>query len=447
MRFFSFNRLKAVLIFTLLILSLYSNVIAQKQKTLCITNAVIIDGNGNIPIENGTIVIKGAKIDKVGSTSQVRIPSDAHVIDANGKTVMPGLADMHVHLMGGWDGNSVDMLGYQRYLNAFLYSGVTTILDLGNVLPYILQIRQEVKAGRIQGPRIYCVGPLVDGADPLWPPLSYSVSSIEQIPKRVRQLKSAGVDVIKAYVGLSDQMVNVLVSEAKKKSLPVFIHPRPIGRIGSEDIMKTGIAAFAHMATKIMSDDAMNLMKEKEIHCITTLTLFEYYSLRRLTDLRFLDNPLIKDTAPPSFLDALKAKFAKATQNPRYSIKDALGNAKKMFDAGILIVAGTDSPYPGVFFGESIHRELELLVESGLTPLEAISVATKNAALLMKAEEEWGTLATGKLANVIVIAGRPDRNISHTRNVEMVIKAGRIIDREKLKFDVEKDPGFRVIKW
>ena len=190
-----------------------------------------------------------------------------------------------------------------------------------------------------------------------------------------------------------------------------------------------------------------NYSKEKGIHCITTLTLFDYYSLRRLADLRFLDHPLIKDTTPPSFLDDLKSKFAKATQNPRYSIKETLGNAKKMFDAGILIAAGTDAPNPGVFLGESIHRELELLVESGLTPLEAITVATKNAALLMKAEEEWGTLAPGKLANVIVIAGRPDRNISQTRNVEMVIKAGRIIDREKLKFDGEKDPGFRVIKW
>jgi imidazolonepropionase-like amidohydrolase len=296
---------------------------------------------------------------------------------------------------------------------------VTTILDLGNVLPYILQIRQEVKAGRILGPHIYCVGPLVDGANPLWPPLSFAVSSKEQLPKLVRQLKSAKVDVIKAFGGgLSDQMVSYLFREAKKESLSVFIHPRRF--IGSVDIMQTGIAAFAHMASQKMSDSAINLMKEKRIHCITTLTLFEFYSLKRLVDLRFLDHPLIKDTTPPNFLDDLKSKFANASQNPVYSIKETLRNVKKMFDAGILIAARTDAPYPGVFLGESIHRELELLVDSGLTPLEAITVATKNAALLIEAEDDWGTLASGKLANVIVIAGRPDRNISQTRNVVLV---------------------------
>ena len=119
------------------------------------------------------------------------VPKDAQIIDAAGKTVMPGLADLHVHLQGAWDGTSVDLLGYQRYLNAMLYSGVTTLLDTGNYQPWILQLRQEQAAGRLRGPRIYCVGAMMDAADPAWPDLAYAISSRYQIPEFVRRDKAA----------------------------------------------------------------------------------------------------------------------------------------------------------------------------------------------------------------------------------------------------------------
>ena len=125
-------------------------------------------------------------------------------------------------------------------------------------------------------------------------------------------------------------------------------------------------------------------------------------------------------------------------------IREGQANAKRLFDAGVLLAAGTDAPYPGVFQGEGLHRELELLVEAGLTPLEALTVGTRNAARLLNAEREWGTLTAGSLANVVVVRGRPDRNISETRNIEMVIRQGQVLDRQKLKFDPSLDPGFRV---
>ena len=107
------------------------------------------------------------------------------------------------------------------------------------------------------------------------------------------------------------------------------------------------------------------------------------------------------------------------------------------------MIAGTDAPYPGDFQGEGIHHELELLVESGLTPLEAISSATRNAARLMKASD-WGTLEPGKLADLLVINGKPDQNIQETHNVEMVFKEGTRLDRAQLKFNPARDPGFRT---
>jgi imidazolonepropionase-like amidohydrolase len=113
--------------------------------------------------------------------------------------------------------------------------------------------------------------------------------------------------------------------------------------------------------------------------------------------------------------------------------------------AGILIAAGTDAPYPGDFQGEGIHRELELLVESGLTPLEAITMATKNAAKIMNADTEWGTLEAGKLANILIVEGKPDQNIRDTRNVVGVIREGTILDRNKLKLNPDTDPGYHPI--
>lgn len=444
------NSPKMFLILLALLATPFSTAPAQEAESLAIIHAVIIDGHGKPPIEDGTLVIRAGKIEAVGPFAVIKAPANARVIDAQGKAVMPGLADMHVHLTGGWDGHAVDMLGFQRYLNALLYAGVMTVLDTGNVQPYILQLRQEVAAGRLAGPRIYCAGALIDGADPAWPPLSFAVSTVEQIPKLVRQQKKEAVDVLKAYSGLSDLMVTALVREAKKDSLRVFIDQW--SRNGSVDLIRAGIAAFAHLPTSKMSDEAVSLMKEKGVHAITTLAVYESHSRRRLADLSFLEFPLVKDTTPPWFLEELRAyasrrltadASARATANSN-RLSEAKKNARRLFDAGVLLAAGTDAPYPGVSQGEGIHRELELLVEAGLSPLEAITVATKNAALLMNAGDEWGTLAPGRVANLILIAGRPDKRISETRQIEMVIQAGKILDREKLKFDLRRDGGFRA---
>jgi imidazolonepropionase-like amidohydrolase len=120
-------------------------------------------------------------------------------------------------------------------------------------------------------------------------------------------------------------------------------------------------------------------------------------------------------------------------------------NVKKLLDAGVLVAAGTDAPYPGLFQGEALHHELELLVAAGMAPLQAIRLATFNAASIMHAEEEWGSLQAGRTANVVIVAGNPAEHISDTRKVEMVILNGRILDRSSLRFDIKRDPGFRAV--
>lgn len=434
--------------FIMLSLALQSSQVVA-DDTVAIVGAVVIDGNGGVPIEDGVVIVHGSSIAALGPRPDVNVPDDALIIDGRGLSVLPGLADMHVHLVGGWDGVSVDMLGYQRYLNALLYAGVTTVLDTGNVMPYVLQLRDEVAAGKIAGPRIYCVGALVDGADPIWPPIAMTLVSRFQVPGIVDLLERSGVDAIKAYVGVSVPLLSELVRVASERSLSVIAD---LGsRTGSYDAAATGIAAFAHLPSRAFDSATLELVQANNVKVITTLATKESFSRERLQDLSFLDHPLIADTNPPAFTSALRNHAtreltpAETEQMVRWQSVLEVGkeNARTLAEADVMVVAGTDAPYPGTLLGEGIHRELELLVEAGLSPLAAISTATRNAAALMQADD-WGTLEIGKTADLILVRGRPDQHIRDTRNVELVMQSGRILDRAALKFDPNTDQGFGV---
>jgi imidazolonepropionase-like amidohydrolase len=420
-------------------------------KPIAIVHARLIDGLGGRPMEDSTVVIRGKTIEYAGPGAGARVPDDAQIIDATGKTVMPGLADMHVHLQGAWDGTSVDLLGYQRYLNAMLYAGVTTLMDTGNYQPWILQLRQEQAAGRLQAPRIYCVGAMIDSADPAWPDLAYALTSRYQIPEFVRRDKAANVDMIKGYSNLSEHMLHWLSEEAGKQGIRVVIDQWE--RNGSPDLVATGISGFAHLPTRKMSDADIQLARERNIFFITTLVVTESFARTRLNALSFLKDSYIADTTPPWFLTEL-TDFAnkpqtdaekKATQQSLLEFQEAMRNVKKLHDAGFLIATGTDAPYPGVFQGEGLHHELELLVEAGWKPLEAIRASTYDAAKLMKAESEWGSVQAGRLATLLLVAGNPAEHISDTRKIEIVIQDGKIINRAALKYDAKRDAGFRVV--
>jgi imidazolonepropionase-like amidohydrolase len=408
-------------------------------QTLAITHARLIDGTGGPVKEDVSIVLDGPRIVAVGG-ADLTIPPGSRIIDARGKTVMPGLADMHVHLVGGWDGVHTDILGYQNYLNALLYAGVTTVLDTGNVPIFVLQMRAAIAKGQVLGPRIYCVGPLLDGPDAMWGALSIPISSIHQVPSIVKQLSDEKVDLIKLYVGLSDSFIREVSEEAKKQNLRTIIDQGD--RNGSIDLMNEGIAGFAHLPFHRISDDAVQIAKNNHIFFISTLAVQEALTGRRLKKTDFLNEPLLHDTMPPSQFDALKAmtqrplspEQEKELESATQEFKRAESNVNRLWDAGVLIAAGTDGAYPGDSQGEGLHRELELLVEAGLTPLQAIQSATQNASIIVEGNKEWGTIEKGKLANLLLIDGKPDQNIHDTRRITEVIYRGKILDREKLKF-------------
>ena len=417
----------------------------QSSGVTAITNARIIDGNGGEPLIDGVIVVRDGQIEAIGPSSSTSVPADAEVIDAAGRTIMPGLADMHVHLQGGWDGTTVDMLGLQRYLNALLYTGITTILSPGDVPTHILQIRQELDAGRLRGPTVYIAGAILDDAEPDWPEMSYAVSSVEQMTAYVRRLKAAGVDFIKGYRGLSDEMLSHLVTIAEAESLPVIVDLWD--RNGSAQSAGTGITAFAHLGSDI-SAEAIEVMQQHGVAIITTIGLSDARYRWQQSGGDFAAEPLVGPLLPPWFLEPITdvvihgrgTSYGAAGAERRPTI---LINAKRVFDAGIMLVAGTDTPAPGLFYGDGLHRELELLVEAGLTPLQAITAATKSAAALL-GHNDWGTLEPGKRADILLVDGNPAQEILDTRKIEMIWQRGMLIDRSSLEFDAENDPGYRT---
>lgn len=439
------NQLTAGLLFAL---TLATSSSSPAQNISAVTHALLIDGRGGPPVPNTTVVMRGDVITSVGPTATTAIPSGARVIDAHGRAILPGLADMHVHLASAWDGEHSDILGFERGLDAALYAGVTTLFDFGNVSPLIEQMRQETAAGRLVGPRIYMVGPLIDGADAAWPELSYPVSSVAQIPSYISRLSKVHVDLVKAYVGLSDPQLRALVSAAAKDSLRVVAD---LGiRNGGADGLRAGIAEYAHLGILPTSDEAVELFRTRKAFSVTTLAVYESWSGRRPRDPTFLDTPLLASVLGAESVAEYKADIAKpgvladsarAVRMSEY-MKVAMANAKRLNDAGVLLVAGTDAPYLGDYYGEGLHRELELLVEAGLTPLQAISTATSNAARMVH-DSGWGTIEAGKRADLIIVDGNPALRISDTRRIVHVIQLGRIVDRNALTFDGRHDPGYR----
>src|SRR5258708_26516976 len=300
-------------------------------------------------------------------------------------------------------------------------------MDTGNYQPWVLQLRQEVASGHLLGPRMYCTGAMIDATDPAWPDLAYALTSRAQIPEFVQRDKRANVDLIKAYANLSDRMLRNLVEEAHKEKIRVVMDQWE--RNGSPDLVRTGIDGFAHAPTRKMPGDDIQLIHERGMFVMTTLVVEEYSGRQRLADLRFLDERLIVETTPPWFLTELRAEATrtltdaekKDVERSATGFEEMKRNVKKLLDAGVLLAAGTDAPYPGVFQGEAIHHELELLVEAGMTPLQAIRAATYNAAQIMHAEQEWGSLQAGRVANVVSVAGKTAARINDKRQIEKMI--------------------------
>ncbi|MEK6375149.1 MAG: amidohydrolase family protein [Acidobacteriota bacterium] len=414
-------------------------------EVLVLAGGRLIDGYGGPPMENAVIVIEDNTIRTVGVWGTIRIPDGARVIDTNGYTMMPGLMDMHVHLMilghGDYD------YWFKTYASQWrdvvmpisakqlLMAGVTTARDLGAPLDDIMAVKKRIEADEIPGPRLFVSGPFLQHtAPPLEAKFRWEVKGAEDARKKVDIVADAGADVIKMID--QDQMtldeVKAIVDQAHKRGKTVAAHAHR-----SEEIrrgLQAGVDCFEHtgLATKPgYEEDILQMMRERNATlywCPTMEGLFLFEQTKNFPE-RIDDQRLKRDLPQAMYLDVYRSITDVSHLDyfrlvPR-RIPTLANKFKQLRESGVTIIVGTDSGIPLNFHFDSTWRELKTMVDLGMPPMEAIRAATYWPAQLLK-QPNLGTIAAGKLADIIVVDGDPLTDMSALRHVVKVVKNGKV---------------------
>lgn len=429
----------------LLLLTVISvNANAQQGNLILIKHANLIDGTGAAVKPNTDILIKNGKI--ISIQPGLKEP-DAVVIDYAGKTIIPSLISAHTHI-GTLKGNTAAAENYTRenilrQLKRYQDYGVNTVLTMGTDRPLIFNgFIDSTQAGLLPGARLYSAGygfNTPDAAPASWMNLLLRPTSAAQVPGQIADLAKVKPTVVKMWVDdhggkavkITPEIYKAIITEAHKKGIPVASHLYNLE--DARSLTESGLDIMAHsIRDKEIDADLLKKMKEKGVAYIPTLSLDEFaYIYARKPE--WVDEPFFQAALEPGVYDMIVSqKYQDQVKNsPDFErnmngFKIALINVKKIHDAGILVALGTDSgAFPIRAQGFSEHLELELMVQAGLSPMQAITSATKNAAKILKIDKSYGTLEKGKMADFIVLSDSPEKNIRNTRKIESVWKDGK----------------------
>jgi imidazolonepropionase-like amidohydrolase len=404
----------------------------SRASTLAIVGGTLIDGTGAAPIPDAVVVIHNGRIVAVGPRSKVKIPKHANVVDARGKTILPGLWDMHAHFE------------QVEWGPIYLAAGVTTVRDCGNEFEFITAVRDAIAQGRGLGPRLLLAG-IVDGSS------TYTIG-VERVdtPAQARdwtdRYHAAGFQQMKIYSSVKLEELKAVADEAHRLGMTVTGHipeglnayqaieagQDQINHIGYiADIMKAPLPEGASRLDRYKAGANIDLESPeakkalaflKEHHTVVdpTIALMEFFTATTAKPPASFEPGVNKvapelaqqlaDVAPPTD----RSEIGEKVYEKELEIVGALHRA------GIPVVAGTDQTVPG----HSLHREIELYVQAGFTPMEAIQAATIVSARAMGIEKESGTVEKGKRGDLILVNGNPLDDIHKIRNVEDVITNG-----------------------
>lgn len=423
---------------------------AGAQDFKVIHGATVIDGKGGAPIRDGVIVIEGSRIREVGTGTSVTIPMGSEIIEGKGKFVIPGLADMHNHLGRG------DLASAPQSVKAnmafMLALGFTTIFNPASSPAEYDEARKLTAQDDSPYPRFYGVKYFTAKGGYGFTPGAYRPETVEQARAMVKEAKSFNPDALKiAYDDLgrslpkplpmlSRELLEAIIDEGHKQGLKSYAHVTSLPY--AKEYLRAGGDGLVHSAsTGPVDDEFFGLMKKNGALYIPTLALFEAMAdftgwAKRLQemDVRGVVPKEIHDVmTDPATAKRVEARFGPTTYAfMRQQIQTIRSNTKKVFDAGIPVVMGTDTGVPGVQLGLSSQMELVLYVESGLTPLQALQTATINAARVFGKDKELGTIEPGKLADLVILDADPLADMKNIRMVNRVIKGGVIFDPVKL---------------
>jgi imidazolonepropionase-like amidohydrolase len=411
----------------------YSRPLVKLQKmmpaaVLAVVGGNVVDVEGNASIDNAVVIIENGLIRELGKAGSIPIPKNAKVIHAEGKTILPGLWDMHAHFQEAEWGPT------------YLASGVTTVRDCGNEFEYINTIKTAIDSGKGIGPFILKAG-LIDGPGPTGLGIVRAATPEEAV-RAVRMYKDNGYAQIKIYSAVQPAIVKAISDEAHRLGLSVTGHV-PDGMTTFAGI-DSGMDQVNHMQyiyamMKKKADKSVDLQDPANIAALDylkahnvvvdpTVGVFEMVFRSVKDDITQMEPNFYKLPDP---LQALfKTMGMPARDAARYApmFQSMLAMVKALHEKGVTIVAGTDMGFPGY----SLARELELYVQAGLTPLQAIQTATIVPAGVMHMSSRAGSIAPGKQADLVIISGNPLKNIRDIRNVWRVIKAGQEYDPAEL---------------
>ena len=430
-------------------------------QTLVLEGGILLDGTGGPPIPDAVVVVEGSRIRTVGSMGQVSYPSNAQVISTEGHTILPGLIDSHVHLR-------------DHMLPMFLPYGVTTIADTNNYTSWSIALRGALRDGRIKGPRLFVSGiaaggPLAgEGATLNSPNQGFgayarhssdgsvspgvALQTVDDARAYVGSLLDKGVDMLKVDLDLTLEQLRTIIEEANRAGVVVVGHSKnmktaaevglkymehtdTVGRAILEqmDISPEQVSSPESLMDTRRFDPLVELMVQQGVYANPTLFVRWGASTPRAREWADAARELIQDPD----LAFVPATVSEPWTRPR-GRADIQGFTKvaeflrRFVEAGGKIAAGTDSGYmPGL----SIHYEMQMMVDIGMSPMQAIQGATLWGAESIGQEANLGSLEAGKLADITVVEGNPLDNISSTQNIRMVIKDGNIMD-------TSYDPGF-----
>ncbi len=440
---------KVSLLGLFLLFTFHSN--AQDIKAL--VGGTLIDGFGGTPIRNSVIIIEGERIREVGQMGQIQIPEDAEIISTEGMSVMPGLWDMHVHLMLNghsnythWDTTYIDILEsviMPSSAHQLLMAGVTSARDLGAPLEASINVRDKINSGEIPGPTIYVSGPFIQKKPyPGTEAFRWGVNGATDARAKVKRLVDAGVDVIKLidHDEMTLEEAMAAVDEAHKYGKQVIAHshrPEEI-RIG----LKIGVDCFEHTglaSAPEYPEDIIALLNERTAK-MNLGPLFWTPTIEGLYNYEYVrNNPEKLDDSswhlglPDSIIRDIRASirfpgrlsYFQLTPQRKPTLERKINQLK---DTGVVLLIGTDSGIPMKFHSQSTWNELDVWVnEFDFDAMQTIKAATYWPAVSMRVEADYGSISEGKYADIIAVRGDVLRYISLLQNVDMVIKHGQKI--------------------
>jgi imidazolonepropionase-like amidohydrolase len=376
--------------------------------------------------------------------------SHATIIDLTGKTIMPALISAHTHV-GMLKGTATDAANYTRQnildqLKKYADYGVLNIQTMGTDRPLLFEngLYDSIKTGLLPGSRMLSAGRGFgnkEGSPAMSSPMNmlFRPSTTEEVTAEMDSLASLNTQLVKIWVDdfagtakKMDPLINqAIIQEAHNRNMRVAAHVYYLS--DARKLVRDGINMLAHSIRDSVVDDAFLAdMKAKKVVYIPTLSLDEY-SFIYANEPDWINDPFFKGSLEPGVYEMITSdKYRNNVKNsPTYSrsingFNTALINLKKISDAGILIALGTDSgAQPVRTQGFSEHLELELMTRAGLTPLQVISIASKNASEALKINNNFGVLEKGKVADLLILNADPSKDIKNTRKIEAVYKAGK----------------------